>query len=113
MRDHALQRDQLTSNTDYKGTNEATYTQIIESLGRVALDDRSASALKDILHRGEWWARGRTARIRNAAARALRGMGTPAADRTLEEASSSGSGAVRKIAKTALAEPAPPRRRKE
>ena len=103
----------MLANTDHKGANEATYTQIIESLGKVALDDRSVSALKDILHRGEWWARGRTARIRSAAARALRSMGTPAADRTLEEAASSGPGAVRKIAKTALAEPAPPRRRKE
>ena len=48
-----------------------------------------------------------------AAARALRSMGTPSADRALEEAASSGPGAVRKIAKAALAEPAPPRRRKE
>ena len=69
--------------------------------------------MKDILYRGEWWARGRTARIRTAAARALRSMGTPGADRALEEAAAAGPGAVRKIAKAALAEPAPPRRRKE
>lgn len=71
------------------------------------------STLRDILFRGEWWARGRTARIRTAAARALRSMGTPGADRALEEAVGSGPSAVRKIALAALAEPATPRRRKE
>lgn len=100
-------------NTDYKGQHEGIYTQTIESLGKVALDERSVSTLKNILYRGEWWARGRTTRIRSAAARALRGMGTPGADRALEEAAAAAPGAVRKIAKAALAEPAPPRRRKE
>lgn len=103
----------ILANTDYKGANEGLYTQTIESLGKVALDERTVSTLKDILYRGEWWARGRTARIRTAAARALRSMATPGADRTLEEAASSGPGAVRKIATAALAEPAPPRRRKD
>jgi hypothetical protein len=103
----------ILNNTDYKGQNEATYTQTIESLGKVALDERSVSTLRDILYRGEWWARARTARIRSAAARALRGMGTASADRTLEEAAASAPGPVRKIAKAALAEPAPPRRRKD
>ena len=103
----------MLANTDHRGGGEGLYTQILESLGKVALDDRSVSSLKEVLYRGEWWARGRTARIRSAAARALRSMGTPAADRALEEAASSGPGAVRKIAKAALAEPAPPRRRKE
>jgi hypothetical protein len=100
----------ILTNTDYKGQHEALYTQTIESLGRVAVDDGSVSTLKAILHRGEWWARGRTARIRMASARALRSMGTPGADFALEEAASTGSGGVRKIAKAALAEPAPPRR---
>ena len=103
----------MLADTDYRGASEGLYTQIIESLGKVALDDRSVSTLKEILYRGEWWARGRTARIRGTAARALRSMGTPTADRALEEAASSGSGAVRKVVAAALAEPAPPRRRKE
>jgi len=103
----------ILSNTDYKGPNEGIYTQTIEGLGKVALDERSVSTLKEILYRGEWWARGRTARIRGTAARALRSMGTASADRALEEAAASGPGAVRKIAKAALAEPAPPRRRRE
>lgn len=103
----------ILNNSDYKGQNEATYTQTIESLGKVALDERSVTVLKEILYRGEWWARGRNARIRTVAARALRGMGTAGADRVLEEAAASAPGAVRKIAKAALAEPAPPRRRKD
>ena len=103
----------ILNNSDYKGQNEGVYTQTIESLGKVAIDERSASTLKDILYRGEWWARSRNARIRAAAARALRNMGTASADRTLEEAAASAPGAIRKVAKAALAEPAPPRRRKE
>lgn len=103
----------ILNSVDYKGQNEGIYTQTIESLGKVAVDERSVSVLKDILYRGEWWAPARTARIRSTAARALRGMGTASADRTLEEAAASAPGAVRKIAKAALAEPAPPRRRKE
>lgn len=102
----------LLTHTGYTGQLEGIYTQTIESLGKVALDDRSVTTLKDILYRGEWWARGRNARIRTAAARALRSMGTPSADRTLEDAANSAPAAIRKIAKAALAEPATPRRRK-
>jgi hypothetical protein len=103
----------VLNNTDYKGHNEANYTQTIESLGKVAVDERSVATLKEILYRGEWYARARNWRLRTAAARALRSMGTPGADSALEEAAVAAPGAVRKIAKAALAEPAPPRRRKE
>lgn len=99
----------ILTHTAYSGQLEGIYTQTIESLGKVAVDERSVSTLKQVLHRGEWWAPGRTARIRMAAARALRAMGTPGADRALDEAASSGRGGVRKIAKAALAEPAPVR----
>lgn len=100
----------ILNNTPHTGQGEVLYTQTIESLGRVATDERSVAALKDILYRGEWWAPGRTARIRTTAARALRAMGHPSADRVLEEASIAAPGGVRKIAKAALAEPAPVRR---
>ena len=103
----------ILANTDYKGQNEGVYTSTIESLGKVATDERTVSTLREILYRSEWWARGRTARIRTVTARALRSMGTPSADHVLEEASVAGPRALRKIAKEALAEPAPPRRRKE
>jgi hypothetical protein len=101
----------ILDTTGYKGELEAEYTSMIEMLGKVATDDRSADALKEILLRGEWWARGRTSRIRTAAARALRSMGTPGADRALEEAAADGPGGARRIARAALAEPAPARRR--
>jgi hypothetical protein len=65
------------------------------------------STLKDILERGEWYAPNRTARIRAAAARALRAMGSSGAERVLNEAAAGGSGGVRRAAKAALAEPAP------
>ncbi len=103
----------ILTTTGYTGQSEGIYTQTIESLGKVATDERSVSTLKDILYRGEWWARGRNARLRSAAARALRSMGSAGADRVLEEAAGTAPGAIRKIAKAALAEPAPPRRRKE
>ena len=108
MRSGAAVQSILTNTTT--GQHEGLYTQTIESLGKVAVDDQSVSTLKAILRRGEWWARGRTARIRTAAARALRSMATPGADYALEEAASTGPGGVRKIAKAVLAEPAPPRR---
>jgi hypothetical protein len=103
----------ILTTADYKGASEGLYTQTIESLGKLAHDDRSVATLKDILYRGQWWARARTARIRGTAARALRSMGSAGADRALEEAARSGPGSVRKIAKAALAEPAPTRRRKD
>lgn len=99
----------ILNHTPYAGPMEGTYTTAVESLGRVATDDRSVATLKAILYRGEWWAPGRTARIRTVAARALRSMGQPGADRVLEEAAAAGPGGVRKIAKAALAEPAPVR----
>ncbi len=99
----------IINNTPYTGQMEATYTTMVDSLGRVATDERSVAALKEILYRGEWWAPGRTARIRSSAARALRSMAHPSAERVLEEAVASGPGGVRRIAKAALAEPAPVR----
>jgi hypothetical protein len=102
----------ILSNTPFTGANEPLLTQTMESLGRVATDERSVSILKDILYRGEWWAPGRTARFRTTAARALRSMPTSSAEFALQEAAAAGSGGVRKVAKAALAEPAPVRRPK-
>src|SRR5688572_28909854 len=100
----------ILTNTPFNAANEGLLTQTMESLGRVATDERSVSTLKEILYRGEWWAPGRTARYRTTAARALRSMGRSSADFALEEAATSGPGGVRKIAKAALAEPAQVRR---
>ena len=103
----------ILSNTPFTAENEGLLTQTMESLGRVATDERSVSTLKDVLYRGEWWAPGRTARFRTTAARALRSMGTSSSDFALQEAATSGPGRVRKVAKAALAEPAPVRRPKQ
>ncbi|MDO8680922.1 MAG: HEAT repeat domain-containing protein [Acidobacteriota bacterium] len=97
----------ILNHTGHTGQLEALYVSAIESLGRVAVDERSVSTLKDILERGEWYAPNRTARIRAAAARALRAMGSSSTERVLSEAAASGSGGVKRAAKAALAEPAP------
>ncbi len=99
----------ILNTTGYTGQLEGLYTSAIESLGRVAVDERSVATLKTILERGEWYAPNRTARIRAAAARALRAMGSASAERVLNEAAASGSGGVKRAAKAALAEPAPAR----
>ena len=99
----------ILTHSGYKGSLETVYISSIESLGRVASDERSVSTLTEILHRGEWYAPNRTARIRAAAARALRAIGTASAERTLNEAVSGGAGGVKRAARAALAEPAPPR----
>ena len=99
----------ILTNTGHTGPQEGVYVSAIESLGRVAVDERSVQTLKEILERGEWYAPNRTARIRAAAARALRAMGSGSAERVLNEAAAGGSGGVRRAAKAALAEPAPVR----
>jgi len=99
----------LLTNTGYKGPLEQEYLSSIDSLGRVANDEQSVSTLKDILYRGEWYSPGRTSRLRSAAARALRAIGLPSAERVLTEAAEGGSGGVKRAARTALAEPAPTR----
>jgi hypothetical protein len=92
-----------------QGRNEGIYTQTIESLGKVASTIARSATLKDILYRGEWWARGRTARIRTAAARALRSMGTPERRSRARRSRDRGPGAVRKIAGRAWPNRAPRR----
>ena len=52
--------------------------------------------------RGEWWAPLRTARLRTAAAAALRACGSAAAQQALEEAVAEGPRGVRRAAKAAL-----------
>jgi HEAT repeat protein len=70
-------------------------------------DAESVAALRKVLYREEWWRPFKTARIREAAVRALRQMVSADAKQALEEAASSGPRAVRRIAKAALAAPGP------
>jgi hypothetical protein len=97
----------ILKHTEYKGPLEAVYTTAIEALGRVASDGDSATALKDVLYRGEFFAPGRTRRLRAAAARALRAAAAPDAEAILTEAAAEGPRGVRAAAKAALASPRP------
>jgi HEAT repeat protein len=96
--------------TEPRGKLLNVHLAIIDALGGLSAHPESTATLKNILYRGEWWAPGRTARFRTTAARALRSMGTSSSDFALQEAATSGPGRVRKVAKAALAEPAPVRR---
>ena len=74
-------------------------------------DDRSVAALKEILYRGEWWAPGRTGpHPHRRGARAAQHRARRAPTARSKKPPSTGPRGVRKIAKAALAEPAPPRR---
>lgn len=99
----------LLTHTGYTGSLEGDYLSSIDALGRVANDERSVATLKDILYRGDWYAPGRTNRIRTTAARALHAISLPSAARVLTEAVDNGPGGVKRAAKAALAEPAPTR----
>ena len=97
----------ILQHTDYRGPLESVYVAAIEALGKVGGETDSVEVLRTVLYRGEWWAPFRTARMRSAAATALRASGSDAATRVLDEAASAGPHAVRRIARAALAAPAP------
>jgi hypothetical protein len=93
-----------------RGPAVETHLQIIEALGGLGDHAESARALRAVLYRGQWWAPGRTATMRKAAAAALRRIGTPATLGILEEAAKSGSRRVRSIARAHM-RMTPPRQR--
>jgi hypothetical protein len=96
----------ILKHTDHRGALEPVYASVVESLGRLATDGESVAALKEVLYRGEFWAPRRTARLRAAAARALRATTAPEAEPVLQEAASDGPRGVRAAARAALALPA-------
>jgi hypothetical protein len=71
---------------------------IIEALASLRAHPDSTAALRTALHRGTWWAPVRTSRLRQAAARGLRRLGSDDARAALEEAAQTGSRGVRKVA---------------
>lgn len=97
----------ILQHTDYRGALENVYLAAIEGLGKVGGETDSVEALRQVLYRGEWWAPFRTTRMRSAAATALRASGSDAARRVLEDATGDAPRAVRRIARAALAAPAP------
>jgi hypothetical protein len=97
----------ILQHTDFRGSLENVYLAVIEALGKVGGDSDSVAALRKVLYRGDWWAPFRTARMRSAAAQALRAAGSDLARQTLDEAVSEGPRAVRRVARAALSAPAP------
>jgi HEAT repeat protein len=79
------------------------YLSSIEALGTFGGPD-AVEALKFALHQGDWRAPLQTRRLRAAAARALRRIGTPAAVDVLREASTQGPRGVRSAARSQLSE---------
>jgi hypothetical protein len=86
----------------YRGALKAVYLRSIAALGRLG-GDEAIDALKVALYRGEWWAPLRTAKLRGAAARALRQVATPRATEVLAEAANRGPRGVRTAARAQLA----------
>ncbi len=94
----------------YRGAQEEAFRMNLEALGSLRSADADAlEVMKQVLYRGEWWAPRRTARLRRAAATALRATGTAAAADVLAEAEANGPRGVRRAAREALAQPAPER----
>lgn len=79
------------------------YASAVDALGTFGGPD-AVEALKIALYQGDWWAPGKTRHTRQAAAQALRRIGTPAALDVLREAAERGPRGVRAIARAQLAE---------
>lgn len=94
---HALTTSPVT------GATAAQHEAIIEALASLRAHPDSTVALQTALYRGVWWAPRRTARLRQAAARGLRRLGSPDAKDVLEDAARSGDRGVRKAAAAELA----------
>lgn len=84
----------ILGHVDHRGPLRRIYLRAIEALGALR-DPAGLAALEAALYRGEWWAPGRTAGFRKAAAEALVRIGTPEAGAILDEAAGDGSRGVR------------------
>jgi hypothetical protein len=93
----------IVEHVGYKGALGPVYLQAIESLG-AARDPLAVPVLRTALYKGEWWAPGRTAAIRDAVARALGRIGGDDAIAALRDASNGGPRGVRTAARAGLEE---------
>ncbi|MGE0814479.1 MAG: HEAT repeat domain-containing protein [Vicinamibacterales bacterium] len=88
----------------WSGRFEKVYAGAIDALGALRVsDEMSLGALQTAAGAGEWWNPFRTKRLRTAAVRALRAIGTPEAVDVLETLASSGGYAAKGAARAALA----------
>jgi len=93
----------VLTTTEPTGAAVAQHEAIIEALASLRAHPDSTAALRTALHRGTWWAPVRTSRLRQAAAKALRRLGSDDAMAVLEEAAKAGPRGVRKVATVELA----------
>lgn len=82
-----------------RGKLVGVHIAMIEALGTMRQRPESVRALQQVLLRGIWWAPFRTTAQRQAAAVALRRLGTPESLAVLEAAAATGPRGVRKIAR--------------
>jgi hypothetical protein len=88
----------VLEHTAPRGPLVRVHVEIIEALGGLGAHRDSTRTLRTALFRGEWWAPRRTARLRHAAAAALKRIGTAETRAVLDEAASRGSRGVRQAA---------------
>jgi hypothetical protein len=91
-----------------RGDLEPVHAAAVGALGKSSGDADTVAILKKILYRREWLAPLRTARLRTAAAAALRSADSALAQQALEEAAREGPRGVRRAARNAMS--AGPRR---
>ena len=91
----------ILRHVDHRGQLRSVYLRAIEALAALR-DPIAVPELMAALHRGEWWAPGRTRLLRTAAAAALARMGTPEAAAILDEAARTGTRGVRRVARAQL-----------
>lgn len=87
-----------------RGKFEKVYATAIDSLGALRVStDLTIDALSEATARGEWWAPFRTQRLRGAAVKALRQIGSADAYAVLRQVAESGGFGARGPARAALA----------
>ena len=89
----------VLNHTEPRGRLAKAHAEIIDALGTLSAHPDSTRTLRQVLHRGEWWAPFKTAALREAAATALLRIGSPETSAVLAEAARGGSRGVRKIAR--------------
>ena len=83
-----------------------THEAIFDALSALGPHETSTAVLRAALHRGDWWAPGRTSRLRRAAAAALQRIASPETQAVLADAAASGVRGVRKaVREIALRQP--------
>ena len=92
----------VLKNTAPRGAMAPLHEAIIDALAALGAHADSTAALRSALDRGDWWAPRRTAVLRNAAAAALKRIGSTETLEALEQAQRSGSRGVRAAARLAL-----------